>query len=130
MQTEPLVKGGTPEALGTKDVKGAARNHDFIFAQTIGIHEIDSEKHVVLFYRRAEEEGPNLLQGEREAGKKAGIAVIQPQFTATETFDVAEAIEDAEGVAAFENAHPIVNPLRGGENVKIFADRNNFLRHD
>jgi hypothetical protein len=111
-------------------MKGAARNHHLIPAQPIGIHEIDREKRIVFLYGRAEEERANLFEGEREAGKKAGIAVIQPQFTATETFDVAEAIEDAEGVAAFENAHPIVNPLRGGENVKIFADRNNFLRHD
>jgi hypothetical protein len=37
--------------------------------------------------------------------------VIQTQLAPTKALDVAESIEDREGIAAFQDSHPIVDPL-------------------
>jgi hypothetical protein len=110
-EREAFVTGRMPEKLAPEDVEQILGPQGVFSDWDIGIRQIDRKDDAPRLQRRAEKQGTPAGEAEFQPGHVPRAGVVDPLLVRAYAADIAERIEDREGVTMLQNAGPLVPPL-------------------
>ena len=130
---EPLMAGGVPQADGSEHMDRAALNQPAVAEADVRIHEVHRERGIVVPDRGTEQQWAAIGEAQPESRQVAGVAVIDAvdaECAGPGSLNVAEPVENGEGIAVLEYAGPVVDAGRSRENVVAVGYSEHFVRVD
>ena len=118
MHRDAFMAGAVPKEFGTAHMQGFARQHDLAVLINVGIGEIDGENDIVILHRRGQQQRPLAVDQKLDAGKMPCVVIEKAARRGAGIDDVAQGVEQREGVALFEGARPAFLNRLGSLDVK------------
>jgi hypothetical protein len=100
-----------PEELAPQDMEQALRPQVVFSDRDIRVRQVDGEDDTSLLQCRAQKKRPPARQTYFEPRHMSRAGVIDPLLVRAYAADIAERIENCEGVTMLQNAGPFVPPL-------------------
>ena len=116
---ESLMSAPFPDEPGADNVNGITWQFEPTVGKKVGVGQVGDEQRVVVLDRRAQKEGPAIVDEQLQARKEARVVVEQSFRAGFARRDVAVVIEHAEGVAVLEGTRTPLLQRGGCRNVEL-----------
>jgi hypothetical protein len=123
-----LVADAVADELGTVDMERAARQQHVAAEINVGIGEVDPHQQVVAAHGRGQQQRPPAGELECQPGEKPGALVVQSLLVPRSGRDVAEVVEEPEGVVVLEDEGALRHRHFGRQDVELGCRRVHVLR--
>jgi hypothetical protein len=127
-QAKPLVPRRIPQESSTEQVDQIAGEHAIAVAERdVRIRQVGAEQLIVVLDARAQQQRPLPVHAQLEPRQIPGALVIQPLLARQQRSDIADGIEEREGVVVLQHRRALRGSRSGRQNVELVVDLNHVF---
>ena len=121
-EPDPFVHRTAPQEPRAEHVNQVLGQRDFTLDEKVAIRHVRAELQIVRARTRAEEQWTVCVQPQLERRQETRAVVIQALLAEAGADDVADRVEDGEGIAVLEHGGCTKGPCRGRQDVILVFD--------